>query len=1146
MKKLIVPIILFSFLASFTTNAQTTPITFGQNRVQYKKFKWQYYETEHFNVYFNKGGQDIGKYAILKVEDYYQEISNLFGFKLSKKVNLMVYTDISDRNQTNIGIYNENYKGTNHQTTDNTGFVYFNGNHNNLNQQIKTVIAQLFTNKMLAGQGIQQVVQGFIAMNLPSWYPNALVKYISTPYTAEHINQIKNGIVSGRFRDLSKVTPTEMELVMYSLMHYLEQKHGKKTIANLIYLIRVSRSLDGGFTLALGQSFNKTLEEWYYRYAKQFKKESQTLAQPNENEFLPIKIKKGHSVNQIKINPQGTKLAYITNVLGKYVVKVFDITEEKNQRIYKGGFKTITLATDLSNPLIAWNPNGKELAIVYERRDKNWFKTVNLETSEKQKFDLKIFQEVLSFTYAGNPKQLVFSAMQRGQTDLFLYQLSSKKTKQITNDFYDELQPAYVNVDGREGILFSSNRYNDSLAKEKLDTLLPSPTTDLFFYDLNHPENWRLTRITNTPNANEFAGQQFDSLYTFISDKTGINQQYIGGFTSVLDYHKTKYKYSTASNPQRIDSVILAQHLVLDSVIGKPITKIHSQTNIPVYKQVGSYAQFSNKLYGTTEQSTSKNKTATLFYYNQKPTIALSNNQFAENAYSLASDIDTTQAKKQALDTLTIQLTDSNKTSVKTPRIDTVEAIYQTPFDGLENQPEYKYRFQSNLPKSLIKETASNQKYKFNKTRQYFLRFMTDNINVSLDNSLLGTTYQPFNPGTPTFNMPTLPVFFQLGITDLMENHKIYGGLRWNFSFSSPDTEYFLAYENLTKRLDKKFLFYHRNRVEDVAFTYPELGNISTNGTLNTRTNFAEIQLKYALDVLNSLRFKIGFRNDRLIPKTTDLLTSRTDIRSINNVILKAEYVHDNTIPIQKNIMHGWRVNFFYEFHKEIPAERDTIFNDKEVKFPQFNNRYMMVWGFDARYYQKIYKTITWANRLAYSSTWGQQKMVYYLGSTDGVIAPQFNEVTQVNPNNGYAYQALATNLRGFKQNIRNGNSYMVLNSELRVPIFSALTKKTPKSPLLQNLQLIGFFDLGTAWEGVSPFGENSNTFEQEIINSGNPSTATAIARLKLNKSPFVMGYGAGLRLDAFGYFLRTDIGWGWDSGETNPARIHVAIGLDF
>ena len=31
--------------------------------MQYKKFKWNYYQTKNFNVYYNQGGQELAKFV---------------------------------------------------------------------------------------------------------------------------------------------------------------------------------------------------------------------------------------------------------------------------------------------------------------------------------------------------------------------------------------------------------------------------------------------------------------------------------------------------------------------------------------------------------------------------------------------------------------------------------------------------------------------------------------------------------------------------------------------------------------------------------------------------------------------------------------------------------------------------------------------------------------------------------------------------------------------------------------------------------------------------------------------------------------------------------------------------------------------------
>ena len=34
-------------------------VEFGRNRLQYKKQKWQYYQSRNFNTYFNQNGQEL-------------------------------------------------------------------------------------------------------------------------------------------------------------------------------------------------------------------------------------------------------------------------------------------------------------------------------------------------------------------------------------------------------------------------------------------------------------------------------------------------------------------------------------------------------------------------------------------------------------------------------------------------------------------------------------------------------------------------------------------------------------------------------------------------------------------------------------------------------------------------------------------------------------------------------------------------------------------------------------------------------------------------------------------------------------------------------------------------------------------------------
>ncbi|NNF01100.1 MAG: BamA/TamA family outer membrane protein, partial [Bacteroidia bacterium] len=156
------------------------------------------------------------------------------------------------------------------------------------------------------------------------------------------------------------------------------------------------------------------------------------------------------------------------------------------------------------------------------------------------------------------------------------------------------------------------------------------------------------------------------------------------------------------------------------------------------------------------------------------------------------------------------------------------------------------------------------------------------------------------------------------------------------------------------------------------------------------------------------------------------------------------------------------------------------------------------------------------------------------------VPVDNFNTSVRVDNSQNYAFQALATNMRGFIQNVRNGNSFALINSEIRIPIFQYLISRPIRSDFVRNFQTVAFADIGTAWTGSSPYADD-NALNVQDIQSG-PFTIT------LNKQiePVVAGYGFGLRSRIFGYFMRGSWAWGYEDGEITDNIFYFSLGLDF
>ncbi len=408
-----------------TIVAQTsTEVTFGQNRVQYKGFIFSYYASDNFTTYFYQGGQDVAKYVIKSAEDNADDLAKMLDYRFKKKIDIIVYNTIGELNQTNIGIYEpgQNAGGT-VKIPDNKIFIYFNGDHRDLDRQIREGIARLYIDKMVRGTGFSEVIQNAVLLNLPEWYRQGLIDYIGQSWNSEMEDKLRDGILSGRFKKLNKLKPDEAVFVGHSIWHYIEEVHGKTAVNNILYLTRINRSVDNGFSFVLGTNLSQTLQDWYMYYFNRFNNESKISSLPPDSSIVKTKIRKDFDYYEPKLSPDGKYIAYASNDMGLCKVYLLNTETHKRKVVLKSGFRTNTIFTDESAPLIAWDPSGKRLAIISDRGPNTQLTFYDMEKGKTTVNPVRKFQRVLGFSFVDS-KQLVLSATQNGQSDIYLYTIS--------------------------------------------------------------------------------------------------------------------------------------------------------------------------------------------------------------------------------------------------------------------------------------------------------------------------------------------------------------------------------------------------------------------------------------------------------------------------------------------------------------------------------------------------------------------------------------------------------------------------------------------------------------------------------------------------------------------------------------------------
>lgn len=1178
----------FSFFLATTANAQGFYTTFGKNRVQYNDFIWSFYESDNFVTYTYQGGKEIGKFCIMVAEQSLEDIEAKLEFKNNNKVEIMVYHNISDLNQTNIGLgIATNNTGGITKIIGNKIFVYFNGNHQHLARQIQEGVAKVSLERMIFGSNIQEILQNAVLLNLPDWFVNGLVSYIGKEWSTDMDNKLKYAIERKEFENFNKLTGQDATFAGHALWNYITLLHGETAIPNLLYLTRINRSIESGFHFVLGSTLKKTIEEFNTYYKDLYQEHTISQIVPdNDNLVLQTSKRKQRRqvlFKEVKISPNGEYIAYTTNEKGQQRVFLYNTLTNKQEVILRNGSPSFTQALDYTYPLVAWSKKGTKIAIVYEKRDEMKLMVYDMTKPKKQERktinDITKFQQVIDIAFTNDSRKLVLSGVQRGQADLFLYQISNTKTKRLTNDFYADLSPTYIKTKDQEGILFLSNRTNDTLRKEKIDSIAPLANYDVFFYDLKtgvNEKNKVLVRVTNTPLANESFPTQYDSTHVaFLSDENGINNLYIAKFDSF--YLKTDKKVlfqdSVVMNPTYSLTTFEQQGLV-DTIINIDTYKITAkrypitnyaksivESDIALKNGEAVYLMNNNGRYKFYQESLLERGKAKQLKLKKTPYRERLEKLYQTEQTNIARKKEVEAAKRKLLkqneiknaslpDTLTIpkpikEDTVPKNSAVKTTpnpeEIDIENYFFQSEFEeeaiaATEKKATNTTEYTQPDTKKKAKEDTKKTSFKRTKTRPYQVQFSIDQVVTQLDNTLLFTNYESFNLTGVGFNPPDLNGFIKVGITDLFEDYRVIGGFR--FPLDLRGSEYFVEYQALKKRLDKKFLGYRKS--ENNRYTLNIDPDTAIPVDAKNITNYVQFSLIWPFDVNTSLQGHLGYRSDRINFLATDVISLIVPSQQENWFFGKVEYIFDNTIDVALNILNGTRYKAYIEIHKPF----DGTITDQEFSLKFKDTGLLGIIGGDFRHYQRVHRQITWANRASTAISFGSKKMIYYLGGVENWLqydnSKRFNNDTPIDQTQNYAFQSLATNLRGFRQNIRNGSSYFALNSELRVPIFSYLSSNPIRSEFLRNFQIIGFGDIGTAWQGLSPFNEE-NQFT--IVTIGQePVTAT----VKYFRNPIVGGYGYGLRSKLLGYFVRIDRAWGIDSGARTDPRWYVSMGLDF
>ncbi|MEO1803825.1 MAG: BamA/TamA family outer membrane protein [Bacteroidota bacterium] len=1057
---------------------------------------WQVVRTENFDVFAPRNQTEGAELVARFAELARYELGILYDYSPTERFTLLYTENPLAFMQTNLRLNRQGVDPGEILLPRKVESVIHPGTTQALYQEVKRAVSDAILKQFSYGDQLGTSIQTELLLYDAKWFYQGLSSYVSSGWTYED-EQWMGSLTQETFSELAMEGDSHVQdVIRRSLWHFITHEYGEQKVSEIVYLVTISHSIESGIISVLGITLNILTIRWerYMNNRLKSTQQGRTFIEDYGDTFMLVPPE-GAEVIGFDYHEGQDQFAVYLNRSGKLSVQLYDPVEKKwSKPLFNTGYSRNDVARlDFSLP-VRWAPDGKSVIAPIWKDGSMRLMTYDLEEGELQESSLpRGMTHVLELNYSPSGEKIALSGLHNGAIDIYI-QSGSSSWKQLTDDAYDDLDPIWR---GDEmALYFSSNRPMHHADDPDQIWSAYKHATDLYQLTLL-PDTTILTQITETPNVDERKPMLVDDVdLLYISNAAGIhNLEKLG----VLENRR----YFLSDYPTGIIDFRVSNGEV---VFSEPI-----EGKVQLMRQrIADYESLAMP----------------------EPTLL---RLAADAKFKLERLEEAEKEAEEALEVVTVE--DSNKA-------EPAQAAQPEEVENEENDaPVVKYYIFDDEESSYEKSKADRNQFesptrpKETITTTVFGKVPAP-VLAELEVSQARRQRIPWTTEKITMGMYYDPVSkfgINLGATfsDILNHHELEVLWRPSIRFSVTPNDHLgkLTYTYKPRKIDYLAEATVRSRFLNIGI---EANTIQLDSLL-FRYNHLGLDLgaRYPLSSFTDVTVRLGAQN-----------LSRLDQRLSNLVLLnnQSTFVHggiqarfDNVTYIDKFEFSGLKAEVNFDHYQDLSSGGMNIQRLKA----------------ELRYYRPVLNQSVLAVRLGGGFTTPRNVSNFYLGGTNGQVHAPI-PISFVNPGEGdirtnevdtalnvVSFLDFVNPMRGFRFNTRAGSRYLAGNVELRIPI-SRLLRYSLQGNTLYNIEIIPFVDAGTVWTEGNPFSQKKPT-DTRFITSGN-------VRIKLQtlKSPFLIGFGSGLRANLLAWSVRVDFGWGIDDYTLLQPTIHTSLSRSF
>jgi len=508
----------FSFFIYLSVFAQ-----FGQNKVMYDWFDFEVYNTPRFEIYNYLKNDSVMESLGQLSERWYMRHLAMFSDTLEDSP-IILYNNTADFKQTTVisGIIGVGTGGVTEGLRS------------------RVVIPVMVSNKEtdhVLGHEMVHVFQYNLVRendslsfknlaNTPLWMIEGMAEFLSIGSRDNRTAMwMRDAVIHDDIPSIKDMTRNPGKYFPYRYGHafwsYVTGTWGDHIMQPLFYET-LKYGLDYGLKKFMGLTPDSLSTLWKNAtidYYKPFL--SDTIAPVGK---ILFNTEKGGEINLSPVlSPNGKYITFLSN---KNVINIDLLLADANSgkiiskltsSLRKSHIDDFNYVEDAGS----WSPDGNAYIMTTFAKGKNRFLIVHLENNKiksTEEFEIEGVETLFNPEWSPNGKTIVFNGLVKGKSDLYLYDLETKETTQLTDDYYSDLQPSWSS-DGNE-IAFISERGEDTnLEKQIYGTyklcVMNKKSKQILVYDL-------------FPGADIYSPQYspYDSSLYFLSNADGFRNLY--------------------------------------------------------------------------------------------------------------------------------------------------------------------------------------------------------------------------------------------------------------------------------------------------------------------------------------------------------------------------------------------------------------------------------------------------------------------------------------------------------------------------------------------------------------------------------------------------------------------------------------------